>query len=59
VLKQFEHPWDAEKYGTFGFQLSPKELVDKAGPGAYEARYFISGTEIRKLEFNLRSSQKK
>lgn len=59
VLKQFEHPWDAEKYGSFGFTLSPKELLDQGGPGTYEARYFVSGTEIRKVEFSINPVKKK
>ncbi len=59
VVKQFEHPWDSEKYGSFGFALSPKELADRKGPGAYEARYFVSGTEIRKMEFNIKPVARK
>jgi hypothetical protein len=54
VLKQFEHQWDAEKYGSFGFVISPKELLGRGGPGTYEARYFIAGAEIRKVEFTIK-----
>jgi hypothetical protein len=54
VLKQFEHTWDATKDTAFGFELSPKQLVGQAGPGTYEACYFISGAEIRKIQFTIR-----
>lgn len=58
VLKQIEHVWDAEKYGSFGFAMKPKEFFEKAGPGTYEVRYFISGTEVRKREFTIRPAGK-